>query len=97
MPGKVNKRRQADVTKNMLTPADALERLRFFERQAEQAYDRMYEARPGSELAARYSDAKEALHEAIALARSLGLSRETRRLAARLQEIKTIFRSQFPT
>lgn len=96
MPGKVNKRRGADVTKKVLTPAEALERLRFFERQAEEAYDSMYEARPGSELAARYSDVKEALHEAIALARGLGLSRETRRLSARLQEIKTIFRTQFP-
>jgi hypothetical protein len=72
MPGKVNKRRVTDVTKKVLTPAEALERLGFFERQADEAYDRMYEARPGSELAARFSDAKEALYEAIALARRLG-------------------------
>ena len=46
-----------------------LERLRFFETQAEEAYARMYEAKIGSDLAACYSGAKESLHEAIGLAR----------------------------
>jgi hypothetical protein len=55
----------------------------------------MYDARPGSDLAACYSDAKEALHEA-GLARRLGLARETKRLEKRLAEIKMIFRRQFP-
>ena len=61
-----------------------MERLSFFEAQAEEAYARMYEAGPGSELAARYSDAKEALHEAIGLANRLGLRDEGKRLSARL-------------
>jgi hypothetical protein len=73
-----------------------LERLRFFETQAEEAYARMYEARAGSELAARYSDAKESLYEAIALATRLGMQNESKRLRARLEEIKTVFRRQFP-
>jgi hypothetical protein len=45
-----------------------LNRLRFFQAQAEEAYARMYEAKIGSDLAVCYSDAKESLHEAIALA-----------------------------
>ena len=56
----------------------------------------MYNARTGSDLVARYSDTKEAFHEAIAVARRLGLTRETKRLEKRLAEIKTIYRSQFP-
>ena len=84
------------MIKETLTAQELLERLRFFEAQAEDAYSRMYEAQAGSDLAARYSDAKESLHEAIALARRLGLPRETKRLSARLQEIKTVFRRQFP-
>jgi hypothetical protein len=84
------------LTKESPTAEEMLERLRFFEAQAEEAYGRMYAARPGSELAARYSDAKESLHEAIALANRLGLQNESKRLSARLKEIKTIFRRQFP-
>ena len=45
----------------------------------------MYEARPGSELAARYSDAKEFLHDAIGLARRLGQAEEAERLSRRLR------------
>jgi hypothetical protein len=56
----------------------------------------MYNARTGSDLVARYSDTKESFHEAIAVARRLGLTRETKGLEKRLAEIKTIYRSQFP-
>ncbi len=84
------------MVKETVTAVELLERLRFFEAEAEEAYDRMYDARPGSDLAACYSDAKEALHEAIAVARRLGLTRETKRLEKRLAEIKTIYRRQFP-
>jgi hypothetical protein len=56
----------------------------------------MYEAQPGSELAARYSDAKEFLHDAIGLARRLGQAEEAELLSRRLVEIKTVFRRQFP-
>jgi hypothetical protein len=73
-----------------------LERLRFFQAQAQAAYTRMYEARIGSDLGACYSDAKESLHEAITLAQRLGLCRAAERLSARLEEIKTVFRRQFP-
>jgi hypothetical protein len=77
-------------------PDGTVNRLRWLEAQAEQAYGAMYEARPGSELAARYSDAKEFLHDAIGLARSLGQDHEAERLSRRLDEIKTVFRRQFP-
>jgi hypothetical protein len=77
-------------------PDGTVNRLRWLEAQAEQAYSAMYEARPGSELAARYSDAKEFLHDAIGRARSLGLDDEAERLSRRLDEIKTVFRQQFP-
>jgi hypothetical protein len=84
------------LVKETVTAAELLERLRFFEAEAEKAYECMYDARPGSDLAACYSDAKEALYEAIGTARRLGLGRETTRLEKRLAEIKTIFRRQFP-
>ena len=70
------------------------ERLAWLEAQAEAAYDRMYDARPGTDAAARYSDAKEALHDAIGLARRLGRNDDAERLAARLEHIKAVFRSQ---
>ena len=77
-------------------PDGTVNRLRWLEAQAERAYGDMYEARPGSELAARYSDAKEFLHDAIGLAHRLGQADEAERLARRLEEIKTVFRRQFP-
>ena len=84
------------MVEETVTAVELLERLRFFKAEAEEAYERMYDARAGSDLAARYSDTKEAFHEAIAVARRLGLTRETKRLEERLAEIKTIYRSQFP-
>jgi len=77
-------------------PEGTMERLRWLEAQAEQAYSAMYEARPGSDLAARYSDAKEFLHDAIGLAHRLEQAEEAERLAQRLAEIKPVFRRQFP-
>ncbi len=71
------------------------ERLRFFEAKAEQAYDEMYDAITPGDAAARYSDAKEALYDAIGLARGLGRSAEAARLEARLDHIKAVYRSQF--
>lgn len=48
------------------------DRLRSFEAAAEAAYAKMYDAATATEAAARDSDAKEALCDAIGLARSLG-------------------------
>ena len=76
-------------------PDGTIERLRWLEEQAERAYSDMYRARAGSDLAARYSDAKEFLHDAIGLARRLGQVEEAERLSQRLMEIKTVFRRQF--
>ncbi len=84
------------MTRETLTVAEMLDRLRFFQAQAEAAYTRMYEAKIGSDLAGCYSDAKASLHEAIALAQRLGLWSAAQRLSARLDEIKTVFRRQFP-
>ncbi len=71
------------------------QRLAWLEAQAEQAYDQMYDATHGSDAAARYSDAKESMRDAIALARRLGQGQVTTRLEARLAHIKAVFRSQF--
>ena len=71
------------------------ERLAFFERQAEDAYSRMYDMHTPSDAAACYSDAKEALYSAIGLARELRDDAAVKRLEARLDHIKAVFRSQF--
>ena len=67
------------------------QKLARFEAQAEAAYD----ATNNTEAAARYSDAKEALYDAISLARRLGQDAQMTRLEARLDHIKAVFRSQF--
>ena len=72
-----------------------LERLAFLEQQGEQAYDAMYEAHSPSHAAAYYSDAKEALYSAIAVAQQLRADDAVKRLEARLAHIKAVFRSQF--
>jgi hypothetical protein len=55
----------------------------------------MYDAIHSTDAAARYSDAKEAMRDAISLARRLGQSAVATRLEARLARIKAVFRSQF--
>ena len=72
-----------------------VQRLAWFEAQAEQAYDKMYDATHSTEAAARYSDAKESLRDAIGLARRLRQDAVATRLEARLAHIKAVFRSQF--
>jgi hypothetical protein len=71
------------------------QRLAWFEAQAEQAYDKMYDATHSTDAAARYSDAKDAMSDAIALARRLAQDATVTRLEARLAHIKAVFRSQF--
>jgi hypothetical protein len=71
------------------------ERLAFLEAQAETAYDQMYDAMCSTDAAAHYSDAKEALADAIGLARRLRQDAVVTRLEARLAHIKAVFRSQF--
>jgi hypothetical protein len=77
-------------------PDDAEARLRWLEQRAELAYEAMYDAPAGSASAAHYSDVKEFLHDAIALAHRLGHAATAERLAQRLAEIKAVYRSQFP-
>lgn len=62
---------------------------------AEASIERMYEARDKTTAAAHYSDAKEALHDAIGLAQSARASELAERLTARLMHLKEVFRSQF--
>jgi hypothetical protein len=71
------------------------QKLAWLEAQAEQAYDKMYDDTRGNNAAGHYSDAKEALYEAIGLARRLGQDAHVTRLEARLAHIKAVFRSQF--
>jgi len=73
----------------------AREWLEACKRMGEAAYDRMYDASSASSATACYSDAKEAFHDAIRAARELGLEPEAAALEARLEHIKTVFRSQF--
>ncbi len=75
-------------------PSEDAERLRWLEAQAEEAYDRMYDA-GFSGAAACYSDAKEFLYDAIGLAQRLGKLDEAERLSSRLAHVKAVFRSQF--
>ena len=63
--------------------------------QAENAYDKMYDARNATAAAGCYSDAKEFLQDALGLARRLERSDLMTEFAARLQHIKSVFRSQF--
>jgi hypothetical protein len=62
---------------------------------AEEAYDQLYEAHTSSGATACYSDAKEALYDAIRLARELELAEEIEAIEKRLAHIKAVFRSQF--
>ena len=55
----------------------------------------MYDAAFGSAATARYSDAKEFLHDAIAAKRELDDAPAAERLSKRLAEVKSIFRTQF--
>ncbi len=71
------------------------ERLRFFEAEAESAYAKMYDAMDQTTAAGHYSNAKEALHAAIAVAMELEDRETSERLQARLTHIKAVFRSQF--
>ena len=70
-------------------------RLHWFEAQAEASYGVMYDSTNSTDAAARYSDAKEALYDAIGLARRLGKADLATRLETRLAHIKAVFRSQF--
>jgi len=78
-----------------MMPGSDEDRLQLLMRQAEEAYSAMYDALDPSTATARYSDAKECLHTAIGLARTLGETDLARQLSERLAHIKAVFRSQF--
>jgi hypothetical protein len=74
---------------------DTVERLRECERQAEAAYTLMYDAINSTAAAGHYSDAKEAMADAIGIARRIGDDIGVARLERRLAHIKAVFRAQF--
>jgi len=78
-----------------MMPSSDQQRLNELEAQAEKAYARMYDCTNPTAAAARYSDAKEALHDAIGLAQRMGKADVVSRLNTRLAHIKAVFRSQF--
>jgi hypothetical protein len=63
-----------------------------YEALAETAYDEMYDSRAP---AARYSDLKDYFAIAIGLAERAGLHDDAKRLSARLDHCKKVYRSQF--
>jgi hypothetical protein len=71
------------------------ETLEWLEAEAEAACRQMYDATHPSDAAARYSDTKEALYDAICLAERIGRKEDAMRLTGRLEHVKAVFRSQF--
>ncbi len=67
-------------------------RLKELEAIAEHAYAEMYDSNSPT---ASYSEAKEAFHDAIAYARSIGRRKDVERLERRLEHVKNVFRHQF--
>ncbi len=63
-----------------------------YEALAEAAYDEMYDSRSP---AARYSDLKDYFAMAIGAAERAGLHEEAKRLNARLDHCRNVYRSQF--
>ncbi len=67
-------------------------RLALLKKNAEDAYDRMYDERRPQDC---FRDAMELFGEAIDLARALGRSEEAATLEARRDHVRAVFRSQF--
>ena len=72
-----------------------LKQLEALKAEGEKNYDDLYETRSDYDATVCYSGAKEAFHDAISLARQLGLAEEAEALRKRLEHIKGVFRSQF--
>ncbi len=70
------------------------ERLKALETLAEQAYDRMYEARSPASAGGLFAEAKEYLTAAIDLAERMERPDQARRLRQRLEHITAVYRSQ---
>jgi hypothetical protein len=76
------------------TNTDNMEKLMFFILQAEDAYNRIYDAWSSSERAAAYNDCKESMADAIHLARQSGLDDKVIELEEKLKHYKEVFRHQ---
>jgi len=71
-----------------------MERIEFFVRQAEEAYNRLYDEWSSSGRAAAYNECKESMADAIRLARELGLEDKVIELEKKLEHYKAVFRHQ---
>jgi uncharacterized protein len=69
--------------------------LRRIEAQAEKFYEQMYDAHSPAEAATHYANAKDFFHDTLVLARRLHQRDTVTRLEARLNHVKSVFRSQF--
>jgi hypothetical protein len=74
------------------TREEALARIAQLEALAEKYYDDMYETRYSGGL---YADMKDCFTEAIGIAERAGLDAEAKRLTARLEHCRAVYRSQF--
>jgi len=72
--------------------AEALASITRLEAVAEKVYDEMHET---SSTAGLYSEIKDCLTEAIGIAERAGLDAEAKRLTARLEHYRAVYRSQF--
>jgi hypothetical protein len=66
-------------------------KIKNLEAYAEKSYDEMYSARGPVGAGAYYREAKEALTEAIHIAKKAGLKDEAKRLEERLEHIKQVY------
>lgn len=73
---------------------DSMKQLEFFIRQAEEAYDRIYDARSNYEGTVAYNDCKENMRDAIYLAKQLGFEQKAIELEKKLEHYKNVFRHQ---
>jgi hypothetical protein len=71
---------------------DVLATIARLEALAEKAYDEMYETRSPF---GPYSEMKDCFAEAIGVAERAGLAAEAKRLSARLEHCRAVYRSQF--
>ena len=72
--------------------AEAVANIARLEAAAEKTYDEMYETRHPAGL---YSEMKDCFAEAIGIAERAGLDADAKRLTARLEHCRAVYRSQF--
>jgi hypothetical protein len=61
---------------------------------AEEIYEEMYEASGPAAAGGYFSEVKQILYQAIAMAREMGLEEEAQSISERLDHIRTVYESQ---